>query len=244
MAQEKGVQGSEHIGGISLSSFLQMLEQEKKSCTLIVSSGEQQGSFYFDNGKLIDAQFGSKSGREAVYAILQWPNSVFCVKPPEDRMRRIQVPLAHILLDSAKQYDEKVREPDGNLSFAGAYAFSDDFVKPVHSDPVVGRLIQSILSIPGIKHYFLLNRRGQVLVQSSRQNKIGDFLTYCIVSGIQMKKVLDVKGPTRIQLALANGETLMIMPGSGMIIGLLLDEFASAGEISAKLANSFVNSQE
>ena len=46
------------IGGVSLASFLQMLEQERKTCTLVVESDEQSGRLYFDAGDLIDAECG------------------------------------------------------------------------------------------------------------------------------------------------------------------------------------------
>ena len=35
-----------NIGGVSLASFLQMLEQERKNCTLRVASGKVSGIFF------------------------------------------------------------------------------------------------------------------------------------------------------------------------------------------------------
>lgn len=236
--RQKGIPGSGLIGGVSLSSFLQMLEQERKSCTLVVSSGGRQGSFYFDDGILVDAQFGNEVGQDAAYKILLWDNPALSVTHSEDRMRRIHLPLAHILLDSAKQKDEK--DPESNESpepESASESFLDDSAEPEHNDPARRRFIQAISSIAGIKHYFLLNRQGKMITQSSRKLKIGDFIAYCIVSGIQMRKVLDVKGPSRIQLVLENDETILIVPGAGMIIGLLIDEFTSVNEISDKLCN-------
>ena len=147
-------------------------------------------------------------------------------------MRRIHLPLAHILLDSAKQLDEE--QPD----IVAERNREHDLRAPAggdHVDPALREVIQTITSVIGVKHYFLLNRRGKMITQSSRQRKMGDFITYCIVSGIQMRKVLDVKGPNRIHLVLENGETLLIIPGAGVIIGLLLDENASVDEVSGQL---------
>lgn len=234
MTPQNGTHGGGHIGGVSLSSFLQMLEQERKSCTLVVSSGDRQGSFYFNNGILIDAKCESEVGKDAAYRILLWENPVFSVTSPEDRMQRIYLPLAHILLDSAKLQDET--DTDAARDDLESYeAEAGDLIEPDHSDPTVRRVIRSIASIPDIKHYFLLNRQGKLISQSSKRMKIADFIAYCIVSGVQMRKALNVKGPSSIQLVLDNGETLMIMPGAGMIIGLLLNEFASVSEISDKL---------
>jgi hypothetical protein len=228
MAQNKGEQGA-GFGGVSLSSFLQMLEQERKSCTLIVNSEGREGRFYFDRGDLLDAQFADEVGEGAVYAILSWDHPTFIVTGPEDRMHRIRLPLAHILLNFAKIRDENGHSAESDEGSAMPQPSGD---ASVLASPVVKRLVQTIVAISGIKHYFLLNRQGQVVIQSSRTLKLGDFITYCIVSGIQMRKALDVRGPNRIQLVMENGETLLIIPGAGMIIGLLLDELASINEVT------------
>jgi hypothetical protein len=233
MTQQGGKGSGDNIGGVSLPSFLQMLEQERKSCTLVVRSGEQQGKFYFNGGILVDAKFGAEVGEDAAYGILMLESPMFSVVPPEDRMRRIYLPLAHILLDSAKQSDETGGEeysrPPGETEEDDE---GDPFFEPVHPDPAVRHVIRTVTSIAGIRHYVLLNRQGRLITQSSRQMKIADFIAYCIVSGIQMRKALDIKGPSRIQLVLDSGETILVMPGSGMIIGLLLDEFASISDIT------------
>ncbi len=237
MAQQDGAMEGGLIGGVSLSSFLQMLEQERKSCTLVVSTGDLEGSFFFEDGTLIDCQAGEEVGRRAAYTILSWANPSFRVTHAADRMRRIHLPLAHILLDAAKQQDEEGRDtedgPEGE-SESGSSVIPEPAGED-HIDPAIRHIIQSITTIVGIKHYFLLNRRGKMITQSSRQRKMGDFITYCIVSGIQMRKVLDVKGPNRIHLVLESGETLLIVPGAGVIIGLLLDENGSVDEVSDKL---------
>jgi len=74
-----------------------------------------------------------------------------------------------------------------------------------------------------------------MIAQSSKNTKIPDFITYSVVSGIQMRKALDAKGPHRIQLTLENGEVLLIFPGAGMIIGLQLSSEASASAVTARL---------
>ena len=86
----------------------------------------------------------------------------------------------------------------------------------------------------------ILQEDGLVIAQSSRKQKLGDFITYCIVSGIQMRKILGAKGPNRINLNLENGDILLIIPGAGMIIGLLLEENASVSEVTDTLRPALV----
>lgn len=220
------------FSGVSLSSFLQMLEQERKSCTLIVNCDGREGRFYFDDGKLVDAQSANAVGREAVYAILSWDHPSLQVEQAEDRMRRITEPLAHILLDYAKRRDEE--------ELAGATSATAKNPLPhgeacEHADPAVRRVARKIMTIRGIRHYYFLNRQGNVITQSSSTLQLGDFITYCIVSGIQMRNVLNVRGPNRIQLVFQDGETLLILPGAGMIIGLLLEAYSSVSDIVEQL---------
>ncbi len=229
---QTGESGSGQLGGVSLASFLQMLEQERKNCTLTVLSDGKRGNFYFDEGELIDAECEGEVGLEAAYLLLTWKNPSFSVSELEDRLRRINQPLAHILLNAATRQDEE--------AYAGKKVLPRPENNPmeapgVKNNPALQRLVETIVSISEVKHYYLLSRQGKMIVQSSKNNKIPDFITYCVVSGIQMRKALDAKGPHRIRLVLENGEVLLILPGAGMIIGLQLIRNASISGITAKL---------
>ena len=237
MAQSSEGQQGSSFGGVSLPSFLQMLEQERKSCTLVVNSEGRSGSFYFEDGELIDAEFDDQLGMDAAHSILLWRNPTFIVGMAEDKMRRIRRPLAHLLLDSAKRMDEEQGETEEPQSTTPSFQIDDSIIK---ADPLLQKIVDTITSIAGVKHFYFLDRQGKVITQSSRKQKLGDFITYCIVSGIQMRKILDTKGPNRIHLNLDNGDTLLIIPGAGLIIGLLLDEFASVNDVTEKLRPALI----
>lgn len=211
------------FGGVSLTSFLQMLEQERKSCTLTVSSAEgRTGAFYFADGELIDAALDNLGGMDAAHAILRWGKPTFTVGMPRERERRITSPLAHLLLDLSHSRGDE--EPGGSEEPPGG----SEPEPAEHPDPLVQKHLETIRAVSGIKHYYLLDRHGKIMTQSPGSRKLGDYIAYCIVSGIQMRKVINAKGPHRIQLNLDSGETLLVVPGSGLILGLLLDELASA----------------
>jgi hypothetical protein len=236
MAQTVNEQADGHIGGVSLASFLQMLEQERKSCTLQVASGKVSGSFYFEEGELIDAECEDVVGQEAVYILLALDNPTFKVTDVEDRLHRITQPLAHLLLNAATRIDEEKHE-SGTRKVAANQGGSVS----AQANPALKRLIETIVDIAGVKHYYLLNRQGKMITQSSKNQKIGDFITYCIVSGIQIRKSLEAKGPHRIKLVMENGDILLVLPGAGMIIGLLLDEHASIPDVTARLRPALAN---
>ena len=62
------------LNGVSLESFLQMLEQDHKTCTLRIISGYQTGYLHLGRGRLIGAKTGQLEDKEAALAILGWPN--------------------------------------------------------------------------------------------------------------------------------------------------------------------------
>ncbi|MCE0497144.1 MAG: DUF4388 domain-containing protein [Methylacidiphilales bacterium] len=62
------------LNGVLLENFLQMIEQERKTCTLRIISGYQMGYLYVREGRLIEARTGSLRNKEAALAILAWPN--------------------------------------------------------------------------------------------------------------------------------------------------------------------------
>lgn len=227
MAASGSGQSGGSFSGVSLASFLQMLEQEKKSCTLAVTSGSDEGFFFFEDGELVDAEFGSDVGEKAAYALLVVDNPAFRVSDAEDRMQRIKAPLAHLLLNAATRKDE---EDDSGESSAVTVGESI-----LNENPAIQNLLSTIIAFPGVHHYFLLNRQGKMIAQSSKNRKIADFITYSIVGGIQIRKALEAKGPHRIRIDLDNGEMLLIIPGAGMIIGLLMDENASISEVTSAL---------
>ncbi|MCK5515504.1 MAG: DUF4388 domain-containing protein [Desulfobulbaceae bacterium] len=239
MAQTIEIQGEGHGGGVSLASFMQLLEYESKSCTLKVVSGRISGSFFFEEGNLIDAECGEATGEDAVYDLLALDKPAFKVGDADDRMQRITRPLTHFLLNAATKRDEKQQD-----NGAGNMQNDARGTANVQGNPAVEKLIETIVRIGGVKHYYLLNRQGKMITQSSRNQKIGDFIAYSIVCGIQMRKSLDVKGPHRIRLVLDNGEVLLIMPGAGMIIAVLLDEETSTSEVAAKLRDTLSQKME
>jgi hypothetical protein len=210
--------------GVSLPSLLQMLEQEQVSCTLTVSNNQRNGKFFFHEGQLIDAIFEDKAGLKAVSALLLLEHPSFQVLAAEDRMVRIKKSLARILLHAS----------------TGQEGVDNEEAEPKHDNPHVQKLLTDILANPEIKHYYLLNRKGKVLARSSDNAHICNFISYALMSALQVRNSLgpEVKGPHSIQVVMETDEVLLLLPGAGMIIGLLLNEEAAIPGIIRKIRAS------
>lgn len=110
------------VENISLASFLQLLEIERKTCTLSVTSADDTGRLYFRGGSLVGAETDSLSGPEAAAAameIVTWEHAdveisdVCPVNGPE-----IEGGLRYLLMEGMRLKDERERDAPRPLGIA------------------------------------------------------------------------------------------------------------------------------
>ena len=96
------------IKGISLSSFLQLIEMEKKTCTLTVKVKNQAGTLYFLKGDLLFAAIHDLENEEAVYEMLCWDKIVIEIENICKKTKKeIKQPLMNILMEGLSIKDER-----------------------------------------------------------------------------------------------------------------------------------------
>jgi CheY-like chemotaxis protein len=96
------------IRGITLSSFLQMLELEGRSCTLQVTAKGKTGMIYMKDGKPAAAKMGLLTGKPAALHILTWENVLIDIDYAAQKApREINTSLMNMLLESGRIVDEK-----------------------------------------------------------------------------------------------------------------------------------------
>jgi CheY-like chemotaxis protein len=102
------------VENISLASFLQLLEMERKTCTLSIRSAGpdevRQGKLYFRAGRPVGAATGGLSGREAALEIVTWEHVDIEIAdgcPPVDP--EIEVSLSFLLMEGMRLKDESAR---------------------------------------------------------------------------------------------------------------------------------------
>ena len=128
-----------YIKGITLPAFLQLVEMEKKTCTLRIGSHGRKGFLYFQDGELIDADNSVDEHEKAALDIVCWDDpeieiESFCRK----KVRNIQAPLSYILMEGYRMRDEKQNIP-GHQSLIHAEA------KETGEDPLdFGTLMEEI----------------------------------------------------------------------------------------------------
>jgi twitching motility two-component system response regulator PilG len=126
-----------YINGIAVCSFIQVLELEKKTCTLLVSSDGMNACLYLDKGVVLNAETGKLSGEEAAIQILGWENAqIKMIDDCAKKKRDIRSSLTRLILDAFIRKDELK-----------------------HADHAADELVQAIYLIEG-SHY----KKGRTLL--------------------------------------------------------------------------------
>lgn len=97
------------VRGISLASLLQVIQMERKTCTLSVSGGGGYGQLGLRDGELVHAQAGKSTGREALFAILGWPSPVFTIEDRCEGPKTLEGGVQQLLLEYYIDQDHQRR---------------------------------------------------------------------------------------------------------------------------------------
>ncbi|MBL9102279.1 MAG: DUF4388 domain-containing protein [Myxococcales bacterium] len=123
------------IEGVSLAGFVQLVEMERRSCTLFVASAERRGVLAFVDGKLVDAHSPEQEGDAAALEIFAWPHAIFAfhrnVSASATTVRRR---LTDLLLDAARLGDEQLRDL-ARRGAANDLDFSDELFEAPANTP-------------------------------------------------------------------------------------------------------------
>jgi twitching motility two-component system response regulator PilG len=96
-----------YINGFPVSSFIQVLELEQKTCTLQVCADGKNGCLYLDKGIVLNAETGKLSGEEAAILILGWENAqIKMIDDCANKKKDIQSSLTRLILDAFRRKDE------------------------------------------------------------------------------------------------------------------------------------------
>ncbi|HJU84025.1 MAG TPA: response regulator [Holophagaceae bacterium] len=88
--------------GVSLTSLVQMLALEQKTCTIRAFARNKVGLLMLDHGRLINARFQDTHGLEAAHVVLGWEGALLEVDARlHDPEALIDRPLDQLLLEAA-----------------------------------------------------------------------------------------------------------------------------------------------
>lgn len=99
--------GKSFIRGITLATFLQLINVEKKNCTLKIAAPQGAAYLFVANGELIDAEYENMKGLAAALEIVSWSDAEIEM---DGICRRqddvVNMPLSHLLIEAFRIKDE------------------------------------------------------------------------------------------------------------------------------------------
>ncbi|PID74472.1 MAG: hypothetical protein CSA20_05025 [Deltaproteobacteria bacterium] len=210
------------IQGVSLASFLQILGQERKSCSLIVAQGKREGYLFFNNGDLIDAEYAEKTGIDAAFSILSWEEPAFSLGEASARAVTIVEPLERVILTAAARKDEN---PDRSVPDRRETSPNKNL------PPALEAFVVHLTKLPGLQAYYLLDKKGRVVAQSRQQATLSDFIAYTLVNAVQMQNVLQAGSLRTLKIALSDDSILLIIPAGAVSVALILPKETAVADV-------------
>ena len=136
-----------HVQNVSLASFLQLMEMERKTCNLTIQCDDKLGLLAIRKGELIDARSGELRGEAAAITIIAWPNpSIVISRQSELGPPVIQKSLGFIVMEAMRVQDEAAhRAPASNDGTGSAWpaqrrSWQPSAMPPFPSPPPAPRL--------------------------------------------------------------------------------------------------------
>jgi CheY-like chemotaxis protein len=162
--------------GISLASFLPLIEIEQKTCRLEISSPEKgKGFLYFEKGALIDAYYKGLDAENAASEIGNWQNIAirFSELPRKRSIKRVGMPLMAIA--GATWQKEEIdllddEEPD-DISDTFEIPEKDPALKMVVNE-LLGANLKKIKAVKGYLGIGVLDASANVLAADTIDRSI------------------------------------------------------------------------
>lgn len=96
-----------YLNGFSLTNFLQAVEVEQKTMTIMANSKNQIGYLHIMDGELTNAETDNLKGEPAAVEIISWEDAEIKILNLRNEERKIETPLMNILLEASRTKDEK-----------------------------------------------------------------------------------------------------------------------------------------
>lgn len=161
------------LRGLSVSSFLQLLALEHKTCTVRVKQGSDVGRLFFREGEVVDASVGELSGLDAALELVTWENAEISVKthcPIRDR--RIDFGLERLLLEAMRQKDEHRREPTAASGDESVESDSRSTQFERRTQMALEEYLQEFKEIKGYIASGIMDFTGETLVTDSSRSGV------------------------------------------------------------------------
>lgn len=261
---ELGTGSESYLRGITLPAFLQLLEMERKTCTLRVRSKGRVGYLCFGEGQLLEADNGSGRGGAAALDIVSWEETeIELSNVCKIRDRRIGESLGYLLMEGLRLKDEREHgspaaaanaaadaEPTGTWEPAGAAGPTDSGTAAASAAPPttpdkeesmagLKELLTEFTKLQGVNAVCLVGRDGFLLDSIAKTGFDAEMIGAIASSGFgtseSMGKQLGKGAMLMSMVEFDDGPVLFSPVGADAIFVIIADRDANLGMVRMKL---------
>ena len=111
-----------YISGITLSSFLQVIEVERHTCMLTISSRDRRGYLYIILGELQDAKCGDKVAKSAAVEMISWDDAeIEIINSCSKKKKTIDQSMSQVIMEASLFRDTGKEGGEGEGDVDGVY---------------------------------------------------------------------------------------------------------------------------
>ncbi|EAT14795.1 DUF4388 domain-containing protein [Desulfuromonas acetoxidans] len=145
------------LRGLNLTSVLQLINMEQKSCTVVVKKTTERGELHMYAGEIIAATLGSMGGLEAAYSILGWDNvDIELLDCRHSVTHEIDQPFTSLMMEAMCRKDENsVADESLPVDFSSKKTVD-------HREEQSEKLADILRSFPEVVEFSLFNSAGKM----------------------------------------------------------------------------------
>ncbi len=217
-----------HISGVSLPSFLQLIELDRKTCTLRIKSDDLRGVLYFLDGEITNAYAEGLNSEEAALEIIGWSSVTIDLHASCRQLTKdIESPLGFLLIEASRQYDEKKNKAAESAVRQGSYA-TKDIPPPASLEKTCQHICAAIAEIAPDSNLLITRPDGSPILEQQGDQKIaeqppsyaGELTLQTVKKVNKLKNILNYTDPQYILLHHQKNKKLLILSNQDLIIGL------------------------
>jgi CheY-like chemotaxis protein/predicted regulator of Ras-like GTPase activity (Roadblock/LC7/MglB family) len=252
-ALAKGKQG--FISGITLATFLQYVELEKKTCTIRINSDDRLGILHIQNGELLDAELGALRGQEAALEIVRWNDTDIRIEDVcRVKDKTIETGLNHLLMESFRLMDENKRVNVEDMVAEEIVAGKYENAAPASPEgsgteqningrgkmATIKELMQELLKSSGVKTAVVVGRDGFVIDGASNgahldTETVGAVISAGIGSSEVMGRELNVGVMNQGMMEYDDGLIMMSLVGTDAILAVVAEANVNLGYVRLQI---------
>jgi CheY-like chemotaxis protein len=159
--------------GVSIPSFLQLMEMEKRTGTLMIRVGNKSGQLFLRKGVPVDAHTGDLKGETAACEMISWDKATIQIKGGSSSRKAIETPLMALIIEATRLKDERAdsekqeqsEETHLDSAVSGEDTGADEAVEQQKAQLPPG-LIDLLVDADDVDEYRIFNEDDFVLNKS------------------------------------------------------------------------------